>query len=78
MASGKAHNTASVLASPLVGVALLLATRDPICALTGALGCVAGTLINPDNDQEVVVHAAQRTLMDCGTLMLGSFLIGMC
>lgn len=63
MASGKAHNTASVLVSPIVGVALLLTTRDPIGALMGAVGCVAGTLISPDLDQQVVVHSAQRTLI---------------
>ena len=63
MASGKAHNTASLVLSPIVGVALLLTTRDLLSALAGAAGCACGMFLSPDTDQEIIVHAGQKTLV---------------
>lgn len=63
MASGKAHNAASLLLAPVLGVSLLLTTRDPLNALMGAAGCACGMFLSPDTDQEITVHAGQKTLI---------------
>lgn len=63
MATGRGHDAASLLLTPVVGAALLLTTRDPLSALVGAIGCTCGMFLSPDTDQEVIVHAGQKTLV---------------
>lgn len=52
MPCGKTHAKFSLMLAPVVAVATLAITRDPMYAIAGGLGCLAGIPLTPDLDQE--------------------------
>ena len=52
MPCGKTHAKFSLMLAPVVAVATLAITRDPMYAVASGLGCLAGIPLTPDLDQE--------------------------
>ena len=61
MASGKAHNRVTLIASVPVGVAVALWTTDILAALCCFSGCILGLWIHPDLDIDKYARWPWRT-----------------